>query len=191
DAPVAEVPVVLWLWASLASAQCEEVLLPEPMEIAADPSDTRAPKRPEFVTADYEIVPSLGCDDCPDLLFFDLTVVPPEEDPDQDVQTLGYRVRVIDGALPPSILLPDHPFPGTAASFRWLLDRADLVAGLDVTLEIRTVDGAGNESTGSIEIEIAQDGLPPVLAGCATAPVSLPWALLLGAGAIRRRRTRG
>lgn len=173
----------------MAWAQCVEET--EPALWYADPEaqDTKPPSRPLIDDVDLELVPNDGCASCPDTVRLTLTFSPSTDDQTPS-DLLGYTVTLLEGEAPESVPLPDAPFlpddDGTAV-WVWHVDRRDFADPLIAILELRTIDLAGNTSSGRVEVDIRQPGLG-VLA--CTMPPTLPTAplALFGLVAMRRRR---
>lgn len=188
--------LLLSLLIPLAPARaCEEPTSPASLVVDTSIDDTSAPSFPDLkaVTLEFLAGGKDGCAACPDLV--ELVMTFGETDDDRTApDDIGYDVTLLTGALPEGITLPTAPFKGPVATFRWAVDPAILKEDLVVTLEVRSVDEAGNVSDDTVEVGIEQSGIavPEVLLGCnqGRAPLAVP-LLGLALAALRRRRRDG
>lgn len=181
--------IALALWAATAGA-CEELRLPEPLILDPEMIDDTPPSRPEVldVYVDFALADS-GCDDpCPDRVL--LTVWFDETQDDQTPSDqLGYQVRILEGDVPEGVVVPTEPFIGPTAEFVWPVDRRIATQGVRIIFELRTVDLAGNVSTGAIEIDVDQPAVWIPFVSCDHTGGGGMALLSLGLVAIRRRRS--
>lgn len=166
----------------------------DPAEAAVDSAPPSAIGSPTF-TVRRGAAASDGCgtqgDSCDDI--GTITVhFPPATDDRTDAASMGYRVEVVRGAMPPDPTWPDSPVrttDGRTIYFHWIDGDTDDQELIDVTLAISAVDRAGNEGPPT-ELRIRDAGSSE---GCsvATRGADLSWAFLVGALGWRGRRASG
>ncbi len=161
--------VVGWLWMAVALADCPVDQRPEAYEVQPDASEEDVPGRPVLVDIGFSVqIAGGGCEDCADALLIDLDLGGTENGLAAD--EVGYLLKVIDGALPEEVVLPETPFQGPAASFVYLLERSTLGEDLAVQIELRAVSASGVVSQQSLVVDVRAEGAPPIALGCSQVP---------------------
>jgi MYXO-CTERM domain-containing protein len=140
---------------------------------------------------------SMAASSCDDLGIVTLTPTAPADDR-TDASALGYRVRLVAGALPDgSSLWPKAVVPGVGGGLAlvWIDGADDEQEPVDFTVTVAAVDRAGNEGPASAPVRVTDGGSS---GGCRTrgagdaASAGLVAMVVLAAGALaRRRRQRG
>jgi hypothetical protein len=104
----------------------------------------------------------------------------PEDDDTTPAEDLGYVFRLAEGELPPGITLPEGPVLGPEITLAWDLD-PDEIRGqaIFVVVEVRTVDLAGNESLGVLNLTIEDEAPDGVASGGGCRHGGGPFWLLL------------
>jgi hypothetical protein len=153
---------------------------------APDPTDVVAPA-PPIVGEPIVDRPSGSGGACGGLASLVIPVERPDGDPDPE-ETVGYRLALVDGALPAGLDLPDDPLVGPRILLVWS-DRAS-EDPFELTLSLTAVDAAGNEGD-PVEIEVTDPGVVPFdePVGCdSTGRTGWLGLGLLAPLAVRRRR---
>ncbi|MCB9665163.1 MAG: hypothetical protein H6732_13720 [Alphaproteobacteria bacterium] len=180
--------VAWWLLVGAVHAACPEVELPALLQV--DPGrgdDVEEPSGPTVSDVRFELLPAQdGCEDCGEVFVLELDLEP-GPDADSPDGAVGVQAALLHGVLPTGVSFPDQPFLGPTARFVWPVDGREFLAEIDLVIELRSVDRAGNRSGESLEVTITRDALPEVLSGCAHGGRGLPLLLALGALAARRR----
>lgn len=189
--------MIAWgLWIAVAGAACPAEEGPELLVIADPPllEDRLPPSGPEVIAVRFEEAEGAdGCEACGDYLVLEIDLEP-GQDEDTPAGEVGVQAIVLTGELPAGVVLPEAPFLGPTARFVWEVPRGALLEEIDLLLELRSVDRAGNVSGESLEVSITRAALPAVLTGCTqggrAAPAALA-ALLLLLGRRRERTVAG
>jgi hypothetical protein len=182
------VPGVLVTLAPTAARACR---YPPPAryELRSDPADTTAPTLLRAEEASLRRGQDAGCggstSDCADIASLTLDLA--GTDDRTAAGDLGYRVTVVEGALPQGALPPDFVVDVSLLPYtiRWVERDGP---PFHAVLEVRAVDRAGNESA-PLRLEVGDGRFD----GCAAAPGAraawgvLPLALAL-ALTLRRRQ---
>lgn len=149
--------MIFALLASLAHATCVEAELPLAFEPQAGLADTEPPDVPELVDIGFNVVWGDGCEGCGDALRI-RAVLGDTQDDTTSPESMGYQIRVLDGALPGEIVLPEGPVQGPELVFVFPIEPETLEEDLAVQLELRAVDQAGNVSTRSLVVDVRAEG---------------------------------
>lgn len=177
------------LWSGWAFADCS--LTEELLSQVATSSDVEAPWAGEVVT--WSITrgrkPSASgttADSCEAVGILDITMQRSTDDPDTD-DTVGYLPVLKSGQLPEGMVLPTTPLAGPNVRILWDDGAVNQQDAIEMTLNLVSVDFAGNVGGVSEDIEIEDDG---VGAACDSAGgAAVGWlglgTLVLG---LRRRR---
>lgn len=182
----------MWVWMVAAHAECVPPAELVPLAIDQTSEDTVPPTVADAssLTIDVARGEPDGCAGrCPPRLTIKATM-DPEDDNVTAAADLGYVFRLVNGTLPVGIDLPDGPVLGPDLVLEWDLDPEEIRGTqIDIEVEVRTVDEAGNESTGHLTIavdEAAPDLPEEEASGCSHGGPPL-WLAFLGWFARRRQ----